>query len=92
MEILVRSHSGLRWIALGLLIYAIFNALRKKDFYAKSDRLVNMFAMVSLHIQLVIGLILYFTSSKVSFVDGWMGTSFFNDFSNHFGYNWTCKN
>ena len=72
MEILVRSHSGLRWIALGLLVYAIFNALRKKDFYAKSDRLVNMFAMVSLHIQLVIGLILYFTSSKVSFVDGWM--------------------
>ena len=72
MEILVSSHSGLRWIALGLLIYAIFNALRKKEFYAKSDRLLNMFAMVSLHIQLVIGLILYFTSSKVSFVDGWM--------------------
>lgn len=72
MDILVRSHSGLRWIALGLLIFAIFNALRKKEFYAKSDRLLNMFAMVSLHIQLVIGLILYFTSSKVSFVDGWM--------------------
>ena len=72
MEILVRAHSGLRWIALGLLIYAIFNALRKKDFYAKSDRMLNMFAMVSLHIQLVIGLILYFTSSKVSFVEGWM--------------------
>ncbi|MFM7662498.1 MAG: cytochrome B [Bacteroidota bacterium] len=35
--------------------------------------MLNMFAMVSLHIQLVIGLILYFTSSKVSFVDGWMG-------------------
>jgi hypothetical protein len=73
MEILVRSHSGLRWIALGLLIYAIFNALRKKDFYAKSDRMLNMFAMVSLHIQLVIGLILYFTSEKVKFVEGWMG-------------------
>ena len=72
MEILVRAHSGLRWVVLGLLVYAIFNALRKKDFYAKSDRLVNMFAMVSLHIQLVIGLILYFTSSKVSFVEGWM--------------------
>jgi NADH:ubiquinone oxidoreductase subunit 2 (subunit N) len=63
----------LRWIALGLLIYAIFNALRKKDFYAKSDRMLNMFAMVSLHIQLVIGLILYFTSEKVKFVEGWMG-------------------
>ncbi len=72
MEILVRTHSGLRWIALGLLIYAILNALRKKDSYEKSDRLVNMFTMVSLHIQLVLGLILYFTSSKVSFVDGWM--------------------
>jgi NADH:ubiquinone oxidoreductase subunit 2 (subunit N) len=72
MEILVRTHSGLRWIVLGLLIYAIFNALRKKDFYAKSDRLVNMFAMVSLHIQLVIGLILYFTSEKAKFIDGWM--------------------
>ena len=72
MEILVRAHSGLRWVVLGLLVYAIFNALRKKDFYAKSDRLVNMFTMVSLHIQLVIGLILYFTSAKVSFVEGWM--------------------
>ncbi len=72
MEILVRSHSGLRWVVLALMIYAIFNALRKKDFYVKSDRLLNMFAMVSLHIQLVIGLILYFTSAKVSFVEGWM--------------------
>jgi NADH:ubiquinone oxidoreductase subunit 2 (subunit N) len=75
MEILVRAHSGLRWVVLGLLVYAIFNALRKKDFYAKSDRMLNMFAMVSLHIQLVIGLILYFTSEKVKFVDGWMGDS-----------------
>jgi membrane protein DedA with SNARE-associated domain len=73
MEILLRSHSGLRWIVLGLMIYAIFNAIRKKETYAKSDRMLNMFAMVSLHIQLVIGLILYFTSSKVVFVKGWMG-------------------
>lgn len=73
MEILVRSHSGLRWIVLGLMIYAIFNAIRKKESYEKSDRMLNMFAMVSLHIQLVIGLILYFTSSKVVFVKGWMG-------------------
>jgi hypothetical protein len=72
MEILLRAHSGLRWVVLALMIYAIFNALRKKDFYAKSDRLLNMFAMVSLHIQLVIGLILYFTSAKVSFVEGWI--------------------
>jgi NADH:ubiquinone oxidoreductase subunit 2 (subunit N) len=72
MEILVRTHSGLRWIVLGLLVYALFNACTKKDSYEKSDRLLNMLTMVSLHIQLVIGLILYFTSSKVSFVEGWM--------------------
>lgn len=75
MEILVRAHSGLRWIVLGLLIYALFNAFTKKDSYEKSDRLLNMFTMVSLHIQLVIGLILYFTSDKVEFVSGWMGNS-----------------
>jgi len=71
-SILTHTHSGLRWVVLGLLVYAIINALRKKNTYEKSDRLLNMFTMVSLHIQLVIGLILYFTSSKVSFVEGWM--------------------
>jgi len=71
-SILVHTHSGLRWVVLGLFVYAIFNALRKKNTYEKSDRLLNMFTMVSLHIQLVIGLVLYFTSSKVSFVEGWM--------------------
>ena len=71
-SILAHTHSGLRWVVLGLLVYAILNALRKKSTYEKSDRLLNMFTMVSLHIQLVIGLVLYFTSSKVSFVEGWM--------------------
>lgn len=71
-SILAHTHSGLRWVVLGLLVYAILNALRRKSTYEKSDRLLNMFTMVSLHIQLVIGLVLYFTSSKVSFVEGWM--------------------
>jgi hypothetical protein len=71
-SILAHTHSGLRWVVLGLLVYAILNALRKKSTYEKSDGLLNMFTMVSLHIQLVIGQVLYFTSSKVSFVEGWM--------------------
>ena len=71
-SILAHTHSGLRWVVLGLLVYAILNALRKKSTYEKSDRLLNMFTMVSSHIQLVIGLVLYFTSTKVSFVEGWM--------------------
>jgi membrane protein DedA with SNARE-associated domain len=31
-----------------------------------------MFAMISLHTQLLIGLVLYFTSDKVQFIEGWM--------------------
>lgn len=34
--------------------------------------MINLFTMVSLHIQLVLGLILYFTSPLVVFAKGWM--------------------
>lgn len=69
VNILVRSHSGLRWIVLALLIAAIANATMKKKsgIYSEGDRKLNLFAMIFLHIQLLIGLVLYFTSSKVSF-------------------------
>jgi len=70
---LVHAHSGLRWLVLGLLLYAIFNAIGKnKSSYEKRDKMVNLFAMISLHIQLLLGLILYFISPKVSFASGWM--------------------
>lgn len=71
MNILVSTHSGLRWIALILLLMAIYNAFIAKN-YEKKHRLVNMFAMISLHTQLLIGLALYFTSAKVQFTEGWM--------------------
>lgn len=73
-EILVRSHSGLRWVVLALLVYAIVNAMlsRHRGEYLKKDKMINLFAMVFLHIQLLLGLILYFISPKVVFVEGWM--------------------
>jgi heme A synthase len=64
MNILNHTHSGLRWIALILLIWAISNAFTAKRF-EKKHKMINLFAMVCLHIQLVIGLIQYFTSAKV---------------------------
>jgi hypothetical protein len=76
-DILVRSHSGLRWVALILLLAAIFNAIasRSKGQYVKKDKMLNLFAMVFLHVQLLIGLILYFTSTKVNFqVKNWMSS------------------
>ena len=71
MEIINHLHSGLRWVVLILLIWAIANAFSAKHF-EKKHKMVNLFAMVTLHIQLVIGLIQYFTSAKVQFYDGWM--------------------
>jgi hypothetical protein len=74
MEILKHAHSGLRWVALGLLIFALFNALKgkKSGEYIKKDKMINLFTMISLHTQLLIGLILYFSSDKVQFMKGWM--------------------
>lgn len=79
MNALIHAHSGLRWIALALLIFAIINAFlgRKNEVYEKKDKMINLFAMVLLHIQLLIGLILYFPSTKTSFEAGWMKIELF---------------
>lgn len=76
MSALVHAHSGLRWVALFLLIFAIINAARSQASgrYEKKDKMINLFAMVMLHIQLLIGLALYFLSPKVQFVEGWMSS------------------
>lgn len=76
MSALIHAHSGLRWVALFLLVYAIINAAMSQSSgkYEKKDKMINLFAMVMLHIQLLIGLVLYFTSVKVQFVDGWMSS------------------
>jgi hypothetical protein len=71
MQALISAHSGLRWIALLMLLLAIFNAFTAKK-YEKKHRLVNLFTMITFHTQLLIGLVLYFTSEKVQFVEGWM--------------------
>ena len=71
MQALVSAHSGLRWIALLLLLLAIINAFTAKN-YEKKQRLVNLFTMITFHTQLVLGIILYFISDKVQFTEGWM--------------------
>lgn len=61
MNILVKAHSGLRYVVLLLLIIAIVNAISgiRKGEYLKKDKMINLFAMISLHIQLLLGLIVY---------------------------------
>ncbi|PWL24505.1 MAG: cytochrome B [Fluviicola sp. XM-24bin1] len=76
---LVHMHSGLRWVILLLLIYAIINAARSisSGKYLKKDKMVNLFTMISLHVQLLIGLALYFINARgrVDFSEGWMSNA-----------------
>lgn len=69
---LVHAHSGLRWVVLVLLIWAIakaYSGWKGNKEYTASDRKVHLFAMISVHIQILIGFILYALNweAKVNF-------------------------
>jgi hypothetical protein len=67
---LLHLHSGLRYIVLLLVLVAIIRAwadwLGHKT-YSEGNRKLNLFAMISVHTQLLVGLVLYFVSPFVRF-------------------------
>ncbi|GAB3940330.1 cytochrome B [Spirosoma harenae] len=67
---LVHAHSGLRWIALILLLAAVGTAISKwqgQSGYTEGNRKLYLFTLISIHTQLLIGLVLLFISPKVNF-------------------------
>ena len=67
---LVHAHSGLRWIALLLLVVASVVAIGKwlgGSGYTDGNRKLYLFTLISVHLQLILGLTLYFISPKVNF-------------------------
>jgi len=64
-------HSGWAYITVLILIIAVGNAIigvtSNKEFKDKDLR-ISLFALIVAHIQLLIGLIAYFTSSQFAFV------------------------
>lgn len=64
-EIIQKLHSGWAYLALLLLVFAVVNSLiglfSKKEFTVK-DRKIAILALIGIHTQLLIGLILYFVS------------------------------
>lgn len=68
MEILLNVHSYLAYIVLAVLLVAFINALfgwlGKKEFRFEKDLRISLFALILSHIQLLIGLIVYFTSAN----------------------------
>ncbi len=68
--ILKNSHSGFRWIVLIMLlitvIYSLIKWLKKSDYSARDGKITS-FTTMAVHIQLLLGIILYFISPKVIF-------------------------
>lgn len=60
-EGLKHAHAGLRWLVLIALIVAIIQL-----FSNKSNRKVALWSMILIHIQLLIGLVLYFFVSPIT--------------------------
>ncbi|PCJ89857.1 MAG: cytochrome B [Flavobacteriales bacterium] len=72
---LLHLHSFLRYVILLLILIALFRSfsgwLGKKPF-TSFDNKASLFSMIFLHLQFVLGLVLYFSSPKVQFVAGVM--------------------
>lgn len=67
-QILRGAHSGLRYVVLILLVLAILQALAGwfgKKQYTDGNRKINLFTLIFTHVQVLIGLVLYFTSPLV---------------------------
>ncbi len=75
---LVHAHSGLRWIALLLIIATIINCvpmLTRNRQWSSRDRKLSVAAMSLLHLQALLGFALYFMSPKVQFTASTMSNS-----------------
>jgi|SRR6476661_2905725 len=75
-NILLQAHSGFRYLVLILIILAIVQSLAGwfgNKSYTDGNRKINLFAMISAHIQFLLGIVLYFVSPYVKFND--MGTA-----------------
>lgn len=64
-EIIQKFHSGWAYLTLLILVVAVLNAVigfaSKKEFVSK-DRKIALFALIVTHIQILVGVILYFVS------------------------------
>lgn len=70
MNFLQHAHSGLRWLLLITLLITVLNSYskwRNKKEYSSIDKLSALATFIFSHLQLMLGLILYFTSNKVQF-------------------------
>ena len=66
-QVLLNVHSYLAYAALALLVLASINAilgLTSKKLFTDKDLRISLFTMIICHIQLLVGLIVYYVSEK----------------------------
>ena len=88
MNHLLLTHSVLRWAVLLFGLYAITKAalgLIKDQDYTQSHNISRLLFLISMHLQIVIGLMLYFTLSKYANIDMGDGPSRFWGVEHIFG-------
>jgi len=69
MNALLHAHSGLRWIVLILMAATIIDsAIRMYRPFKDSERKLALFALISMHTQLLIGILLYAFSPKMQHI------------------------
>ncbi|MCG2610249.1 hypothetical protein LZZ90_01865 [Flavobacterium sp. SM15] len=64
-EIIQKAHSGIAYLALLVLVIAVVNAFigySSKKVFSATDRKISLFALIFCHMQLLVGLVLYFVS------------------------------
>jgi len=82
-DMLVHTHSGLRWIVLILLLLVVIKSLPasgKTGPDALTKR-ISLFTLIAVHLNVVLGMILYMTSTKVQFSSATMGDSILRFFT-----------
>ncbi len=68
--LLLSVHSILRWLILFLLIIVIVRSvfkLNKDEIFDKNDNQFSLFLMIAAHLQLLVGIVLFFTSPNIQF-------------------------
>lgn len=81
---LIHSHSGLRWILLILLVLTIISVFGKRSGkvpFTAGDKKLSLFTLIATHLQAVLGLGLYFMSTKVEFSGNTMSNPVFRFFT-----------
>lgn len=77
-EIIQKAHSGAAYLALAVLLFAVINALMgvsSKRTFEDKDRKISLFALIFCHIQLLLGLVVYFVSPLGMAAFGDMGNA-----------------